>query len=139
MHPLTLRRYRPGGLRRVVRHAPVCVPGRSCGRAVCVGWYAIPPTASLAVSMAAMTHGVWPTKPALHAALKQLCSLTQPTGYMEAEVADPAVSGLKHTCLLRMSRAGALGKQDRTITAVSCSADSEGGKKVLAKKSQFHI
>ena len=87
--------------------------------------------------MAAMTHGVWSTKPALHAALKQLCSLTQPTGYMEAEVADPSVSGLKHTCLLRMSRAGTLNKQGRTITAVSCSADSDSGKKVVGKTTQF--
>ena len=45
-------------------------------------------------------------------------------GYLEAEVADPKVGGLRHILLLRASAAGRADAAGRTLKALTCSADS---------------
>ena len=61
-------------------------------------------------------------------------------GYLEAEVADAKVMGLRHTVLLRVSAAGRVDAAGRTLKALTCSVDSVPAVQMLKRlKPSFHV
>ena len=74
--------------------------------------------------MAGVDPGQWPTSPPDKLTIAKLGKNLGDGGYLEAEVADPKVGGLRHILLLRASAAGRADAAGRTLKALTCSADS---------------
>ena len=94
----------------------------------------------IAAAMAELAPGQWSTAPPAKAVIAKLGKSLGDGGYMEADVADAKVQGLRHLILLRASAAGRVNAEGRTVTALTCSADSVSAVAMLKRlKPSFHI
>ena len=90
--------------------------------------------------MAGVDPGQWSTVPPDKLTIAKLGKNLGDGGYLEVDVADPKVLNLRHICLVRCSAAGRADAAGRTLTALTCSADSVPACKMLKKlKPTFHI
>ena len=90
--------------------------------------------------MAGTEPGKWSTAPPEKLVITKLGKNLGDGGYLEAEVADAKVMGLRHTVLLRVSAAGRVDAAGRTLKALTCSVDSVPAVQMLKRlKPSFHV